>query len=336
MKSIVLSLSVFFLAGSFAFADGVSETAPKKSSVAFTGSIATGMLSDFNGNFKDGANSNSIGAYTNPTFNLTYKQKPLNVLFAYDLTAFGGQGFGSQNTDQAFGNNIYFEHEAFLRIIGTMTPKWKAAMTGYFWNHKGTGDQAGNETDVFFQPSIERKLNDKISVAAAYYYERDSHPDGLGLSVNSKALDSVKKETDTTEKLKDAINSGIETTSEYHTGKIIVTTALPGKTKLKTYVRAGKIFKNKGNDDAFTYRLNSDLTKSIGKNLSLFVRYRLNLNDNRIKNSTSWYNMGRVIADYTFTKNWGVHADNISVISQGTDAKTTFENLQYLGVTYSF
>lgn len=331
-------------------------TEASKLDITFSGQVETGVRSDLRGDYSNGANNNVVGGYTRPAFGLDLGLDPATVSASYILKAFGGQGFGDANPDTAFRNNIFFEHNPTLIISGDLSDSVSGmVLTDFIWKNV-TGDQTSNETDLVIEPSVIYKINNTFDITFAYFFERYENPDGFATgergSIEAQSNEGILaavKENDLEDafgqlnnqlnavnnRIDSAIAASVGTKETLHAGRVGLGVNLAKGTRLDTYVRAGRLISNKGSNGE-NYRLNSDLSTAVGQNLSLKLRYRLNIVDIRSEDTTSYYNRGRVIASYAFSDNLSVDLENEATFYGNPDAADTFRNEQFLGMTYAF
>jgi hypothetical protein len=114
---------------------------------------------------------------------------------------------------------------------------------------------------------------------------------------------------------------------------------LGADSSLKSYIRAGRRVSNQADVEANSYRFQSELTTKPLSQLSLALRYRLNIENHKLASEkTGYYNQGRVIAGYSVTDTLSINLENTFTASQSTKATSNiaYENEQFLGATLAF
>jgi len=335
-KTLILS-AVFGLSALAASAQSADiqtkETAP--SAISISGQVEAGMRSLFSGNYKNGANSNQLGGYTRPEFDLGFAAKPVDISLSYILTAFGGKSFGSAAEERDFGSNMYFEHNPTLIIKSQMTDKWSSQFIADFDYQNVTGNQSSNATALALEPSLSYKIGDRVTLSGAYYFERNTNPNAVGLSNDD--INEVRAAKDMASVSSKLIEAATPSETLLHAGKAQIKVSLPGEASWTTYGRAGRTFDNKASD-FFQYRLHSELVVKPATDLSVRLRYRLTVADYNTDSYTKFTNQGRVIASYSVNPNLSVDLENYSTFAQSTkaEARASFSNEQFLGMTYHF
>lgn len=328
---------------SFAQSD-ISSSAAGASIATIGGKVESGMKSVLNGQIDD-LNNNSVGAYVRPAFDIGLDFSPVDVSLSYILTAVGARGFGDGNSTKAVANNSYFEHNPTLFMSGALTSDWSTSMLVDVVYKNTTGDQSNNELDIVVQPTLTYALTDSVTIGASYFFERYTNQDARGgrtisddnenlqnarASLSNNSEDAAKSIAIT------AADAAVESQELLHAGVITVGAKLADNVSLTTYVRAGKNFVNKDGADQMAYRLNSDLKVKPTKDLSLALRYRLNISDDLSSDTRSVYNRGRIIASYAIAKSWALDLENQATYTSNNTKADSFKNEQYLGVSYNF
>lgn len=328
------------------------ESAPAPTSpLTFTPSVQTGVRTVLSGPLTAaGGNNNSVGPYVTPAFELGYKQPNFNLGLSYTLEASGAAGYGSKNESKKFADNLYFQHNPTLSASGGLTEDWKLIAVTDIVVTNSNGQQSSNEYALAFMPEIQHKVNETLSLSVGYWFDRTQNFDStVGLQTPKKGTAGEFAATEPTEyfasqfkALKDANpNLGLNPTMNGNSG-FVRAKIKAGDVNINSYVKAGRsqTISDTGSSSAYNYRWNTDIALNATQELSLNLRYRLQVSDPVETSAVTMLNRGRVIASYALNDVWSLDLTNTfdltSSKASGSGGVNKYSNENYLGTTVKF
>jgi hypothetical protein len=309
----------------------------------------------FNGSTK---NNGAVGPYLRPQVSLDYSGTGFSTYAYYQLWLESGAKYGpDKNAD--FGNSITFMHYPFAGVAVDLPNQFKAKLDAEatYQTVSDASDQAANNLYFAALPAIERKLNDRFTVGAAYVFVREEGLDpitptreeaiaNIAKSIDEKAkgnqLSQIFNNLDPQEQQERLYNEmafNAKPISSHQLGRAYVNTKLNDRFSLSTYVQGGQKYNNKGRSDTTEGRLHNELKAKVTANFAARLRHRLNA---RITDSDTraLTNQFRFIGEYQMGSNWGVYAESVlGIVSEkadGTSQPTAYSNTSYLGLVYGF
>lgn len=340
MGALILSTS------SIVYAQDSSATATK-SDLAFSGSVMGGIRSFLSGSLKntDGAGQ-TLGGYVRPSFALDYTSNSFTANGYYEFESTGARGFGDGIAEKSFSNNIYFKHNPGVFVTGKLNETWGTTILVDFVLTQFNSDQNSNLSEIGLEPMITAKLSDSVTLFGGYSLYRTHNLDASLVRSSSTegrsffAQDAAEPNFSSINfAIAQATSNLIPNTMNRHVAKLGADTKLTSSTSLHSYVFAGRVILNDGSaKDAYVYRIHNDLSTKITPDLSLKLRYRINISDEDNNESTKWNHLGRIIGSYDVTENLSLYLENTAVFSQAKafNSSFTYENENYLGLNYSF
>lgn len=334
----------------FAQSAASTEVAPAApSALTFSPYVNSGVRSVFTGKFKGTGESNTVGPYLIPAAELAYKGSDLKASFTYELEMSSAKGFGDASESRDFSQNTYFAHHPMWSVVGGINPNWKYVLTGEAWIENTTESQANNFY-IAFIPEIERKINDRLSVSAGYFMEREtnydstiraSEKDFAALAKAQSGKAATEMNSSELNSLLNGTNAGNEPTSTIHSGLLRAKYKFTDSTSINSYVRVGRVFDSTSlqSSQSNLYRFNADLSTTPIEKLSLALRYRYQaVVPEDSSQLTSNLNRGRVIADYELGQNTTIELVNTfdAKVSGSWTNDWSYANEQYLGLIYKF
>ncbi|MDB5036652.1 MAG: hypothetical protein JWQ35_180 [Bacteriovoracaceae bacterium] len=342
-KKLVVFCSLFLVAAQMLTAE-TSVKAPVQisapSAVKFSPAIWIGARSNsvglFSRNTKD---ANTFGPFLRPAFAINYNSAPFSLLAKYSFETSAAKGFGSGNDFKDISNNTYFQHEPVIFFSGKANDLWKINAFGDLWVNTENKRSQNTFYELTIQPDLEYQVNSTFSVALGYQYFRKNYFDTTFIGDASNASEIRSAATVKQSAFRAASVSAIGQSPLTTINAAIITgnLKLAEKSSLVAYFRAGRQVSTIQGRTGINYRLNADLNTPITQKLSTQLRYRLNFEDNDA--AKAWfYNRGRVIVSYAFTKSWSADVQDTLTIEQTTadSSQAKFINENYAGVTYKF
>jgi len=341
------------LLSSSAYAQESTQTTTA-SALTFGGSVLSGVRSNSTGSMDGTGTGATVGPFIRPSLDLGWKNNSVSFSGNYNFETTGARGFG-KNTTKAFGDNIYFKHNPNLFFTGKFNETFGATLLADLNFKTYAGPQKENVSELVLEPMLTAKLNDRVSFGAGYSLFRADNFDaatgrGASLDEGSKGFFSkdITEAKFSIENINQAITAGttnlVPAVMNRHTGIVEVKAKLAETLSLRTYAWAGRIIFNQdksagGSADRYTYRINNDLKWAATKDLALNFRYRLTIDhQDDTKDPLTGAHTGRVIASYKLTKTIALDMENTAKFSQKVlnKSKTTYENENYLGMSYNF
>lgn len=350
MKQIIGTLcAVAVLSSSASFAQSAAVSGSSQginapaSPLTFTPNVFTGIRSFLSGSVTKNRNStNEVGPFVRPAAEIGFKYPGMTGSLSYGAEVFGGRGMGGGNAGKRdVAEHFYVEHNPVANISVGQGP-WKFnAVADLKWHMVNQStDQGENYSEYYISPELARTVNDRLTLAVAYTMHRQTNFDG---NIGAGQLAEANKIEDATVKASKVAaanaNLGVNPVQTLHAASLIATVKLGAGSSLKSYVRAARKISNESKNEANAYRFQADFTTSPVKNLSLALRYRLNIENKKLASErTSYYNMGRVIAGYNITDSLSLNLENTFKAAQSTKATSniSYENEQFLGATLTF
>ncbi|TVQ78431.1 MAG: hypothetical protein EA369_06910 [Bradymonadales bacterium] len=340
--------------------------AQETSGPSFGAQLEVGMKGSTGGAFQPTSDANrnngAIGPYVRPKLLMEYAGDGFSTFIGYQLWLETGAQYGTGKSAD-FDRSLSFMHYPFGEIAIDLPNDFKAkfyAEMNYTTKSNPEKQASDNKVFLFAMPAIERQLNNRFSVGAAYVFMRDQGLDAPNASfADSKASvlksfeSEAKKSKSTTEQIfnnlsaeeqlerifnQQAIDSQTSITST-HLGRLYLNTVFNESLRLGTYVQAGRAFKNKDKADTTEGQIHNEIRATISPDLTARLRHRLTVN--RTSGDT-WTldNRLRAIGEYRLGSNWGVYAENtfrVDVSKENGGSKpTTYSNTSYLGLVYGF
>lgn len=336
MKTFVGILSLF-LATQLQAQSEITGVAPNIDT-EFSGKIETGVRSELRNNLDGGQARNVVGPYVRPGLGLDL-DFPSNIKasIGYELLSFGGISGGAERNrlnnektglSNGFADNTFFEHFASFSVASPIANNFSTTLGVMYFNRAYLQDTESNWDEFIFEPILSYEVTSNLSVGASYYLSRYS-------DVNDTQEIEMARSRDGLLLSRTPVTQTKASTSTLHAGAIRGKFNM-GNFSASQYVRAGKLLKNNGNENATNVRSQTDLSLAATKALQLKGRHRFDYTNEDNSNSNSWYNRARVVANYSFASNWSAELWNEATIYDSTGGDANYKNEQYIGVIYKF
>lgn len=338
VASIVVASGVS--AQSSTISTGSANINAPKTSLSVTPGIASGVKSVLKGNMADSQkNNNTVGPFLTPSVTIDYKNSTFDFNLAYELEMNTSKAFGKGATQKGFTKNSYFEHHPVSQAAFKFNSDWALKNMTEVTIDMFTDEapKSKSEMGITSITQIENKVNSTFTILAGHRLDYTSQYDET-VATPDRLSSVPKNQWSATDRASNP-NAGQNPSDILNSGILQAKVKFNDSVNLSSYLMAGQGTEYaETNSKYYFYRTNNDLNISAIKDLDLALRARVSYYNPKGNDDGLIQPLGRVIANYALAKNWSLDITNTFKWNDvlGSNAKTTYENENYAGVSYKF